>query len=344
MFHGTGFCRDRANQVFEMPLIENRTNLRGLGAAIAFVVLLVGFWIEVQNARIAETLGGHIGSAFLSFALLLAPLWFFGFGAGEALREKLRTVSSRILFSACLAIPYAVFAAPRGELHWVYLLTLGAIPICFAAIFELSRLEQRFTWQDFAVLLSLALILELRLLSGAWPYPGLGSLPKLYLADVALYVYLVNRKIKNAGYSFVPSRSAFLIGTREWLFFAPIGIGLGLAMGFINFIPRHHSLLDILAGLLVTFLLTAVPEELFFRGILQNLLEPRIGTQSALVVTAVVFGLSHFHKGAVFNWRYVLLAALAGIFYGRAWREHRQLLASSTTHTLVDVVWSLWFR
>jgi len=54
--------------------------------------------------------------------------------------------------------------------------------------------------------------------------------------------------------------------------------------------------------------------------------------------------LSHFNKGASFNWRYVGLATIAGIFYGRAWRVRRQVLASSITHTAVDVVWSLWFK
>jgi len=40
----------------------------------------------------------------------------------------------------------------------------------------------------------------------------------------------------------------------------------------------------------------------------------------------------------------VIIAAIAGIFYGRAWRARRHLFASSLTHTLVDVVWGLWFR
>jgi hypothetical protein len=93
-----------------------------------------------------------------------------------------------------------------------------------------------------------------------------------------------------------------------------------------------------------TFLLTAVPEEIFFRGILQNLLETRLGQTGALLLTSALFGLSHFHKGAAFNWRYVLLAAIAGIFYGRAWCARRKVLASSITHTAVGVVWSLWFR
>jgi membrane protease YdiL (CAAX protease family) len=146
------------------------------------------------------------------------------------------------------------------------------------------------------------------------------------------------------GYSFLPRGSAFLIGAREWLFYLPLALGLGLSLHFIRFFPRTHSVGHIVAGVLITFLLTAVPEEIFFRGILQNLLEPIAGRGRALAIASIIFGLSHFHKGATFNWRYVILATVAGIFYGRAWREKRQLLASSTTHTAVDVVWSLWFR
>jgi hypothetical protein len=57
-----------------------------------------------------------------------------------------------------------------------------------------------------------------------------------------------------------------------------------------------------------------------------------------------LFGLSHFNKrSAHFNWRYVLLATMAGIFYGRAWREHRRVAASTITHASVDWLWGLWF-
>ena len=94
-----------------------------------------------------------------------------------------------------------------------------------------------------------------------------------------------------------------------------------------------------------TFFLIAVPEELFFRGWLQNLLERRMGRRPALATTAILFGLSHFNKRALyFNWRYVLLAAIAGIFYGRAWRRDRRVGASAITHATVDSVWSLWLR
>ena len=74
------------------------------------------------------------------------------------------------------------------------------------------------------------------------------------------------------------------------------------------------------------------------------MLEKRFGNAASLLITAVIFGLSHFNKPVAFNWRYVLLATIAGIFYGRAWHDRRRLFSSATTHTLVDVIWSFWFR
>jgi len=87
-----------------------------------------------------------------------------------------------------------------------------------------------------------------------------------------------------------------------------------------------------------------VQEELFFRAWVQNLLERRVGRFAALMIVSISFGLSHFNKrSAHLNWRYVLLATIAGIFYGRAWRENRRVPASSITHTFVDFLWSWWF-
>jgi membrane protease YdiL (CAAX protease family) len=329
-------------------------------ATVTFLLLLYGFWTQVVASGIVATVGGHIGSAFACFALLLAVLWFFGFGddpvdtvvrarvvsaefANSANKQHAESLG-RVLAPAALALPYVVFAVPRGEFRWVWAIGLAALPVVLSALLEYSRLEPKFTWQDFVALLGIALILELRVFSGAWPYNGLGSLPKLYLADVALYLYLIIRRLEGVGFSFVPQWHDVKIGLREWVFFLPFALGLGFATGFISFSPRHPSIGHMAAALLITFLLTAVPEELFFRGILQNLLTPRLGQTRALILTACLFGLSHFHKGAAFNWRYVLLAAIAGVFYGRAWRARGRLFASSLTHTLVDVVWGLWFR
>jgi membrane protease YdiL (CAAX protease family) len=314
-----------------------------------FLLFLAAFWGEVERRDLQSQVGGHVLSAFICFALLLAGEWFFGFGLGKWLARMLsgdilRARLVRVLIPTVFVIPYLVFAIPRHAVEARYVTGMALFPVICAAIIEFSNRAQKLLWQDIVVLLALAVTLELRVFSGAWPYNGLGSLPKIYLADVALYIYLVVRRIEGMGYSLVPRLEAFLVGLREWAYFLPIALSLGFALHFISFFPRHPSIGHILLALVVVFFLTAIPEEIFFRGILQNLLEGRYGQRTALIIASVLFGLSHFHKGASFNWRYVILAAIAGIFYGRAWRARHQLLASSTSHTLVDVVWGLWFR
>jgi membrane protease YdiL (CAAX protease family) len=120
-------------------------------------------------------------------------------------------------------------------------------------------------------------------------------------------------------------------------------VGLGLTLGFLH--PHGNALhLSMILKWIYIFIFIAVPEELFFRAWVQNLLERRVGRRTALAITAVVFGLSHFNKRSThFNWRYVILASIAGIFYGRAWRERRRVPASAITHASVDAIWSFWF-
>jgi membrane protease YdiL (CAAX protease family) len=337
--------RERSPQTLMTRTLPH--SARRLLVLAVFALLLAAFWLQLNSLPLARELSTSLLPAFAGFALLLAPLWFFAFGAAPRLRALLHSPALRLAAPALLVVPYLLIALPLHEFQWRFAFAMAIEPVILAVILRRApqnQTPQSLLWQDVVVLLALALTLELGLLSGAWPHPGLGSLPKLYLCDLALYVFLVVRGVEGAGYSFTPTPSAFAIATREWLYFLPFAFGLGFALHFISFHPRTHSLAHIAAGVLVTFLLTAVPEELFFRGLLQNLLEPNLGRLGSLALASALFGLSHFHKGAIFNWRYVIMAAVAGVFYGRAWRARRQLLASSITHTLVDVVWSLWFR
>ena len=307
-------------------------------------MIVFAFRIGITRTVIAASLGGRLPAALLSFVLLLAPLWFFGFGAGEWLRDAVRPRAARILLGSTLGIPSLIFSLTETGRHWQPVALMFVLPIVLSALIESSSAVPKMTWQDVVVLASLIAVYMTHLLGPAWPQDGLAALPKLYVADLALYLFLVVRKLDGMGYSFIPSGSAVLIGLREWVFYAPIGIGLGFALGFIHWHGVLPGALGAAAAIFVTFLLIAIPEEMFFRGILQNLLETPFGRYGGLLIAAVLFGLSHFNKHAVFNWRYVILATLAGIFYGRAWRANRQILASVITHTAVDVIWSLWFR
>jgi uncharacterized protein len=315
-----------------------------LGAAL-YALLLVAFWFVAQHFSVATRIGGHMPSGFASFALLLAPYWFFGFGAVDWLRQNLRSRAVRVLAPGLLVIPYLVFSLTRGEFAWNYAVIFCVIPIGLAALFEFAPPgTQKLCWQDVLALAVVGVPVEFRLLAGSFPHPGLSALPKFLLVDAALYAFLIVRRLEGVGYDFRASLRDLFVGVREWVFYAPIAIGLGLALGFIEFHRRMPGAGSIAAALAVTFFFFAIPEEFFFRGLLQNMLEARIGKRRALILASVIFGLSHFNKPLPFNWRYVLLAGIAGIFYGRAWRSRRRIVASGITHALVDVVWGLWFR
>jgi membrane protease YdiL (CAAX protease family) len=125
-------------------------------------------------------------------------------------------------------------------------------------------------------------------------------------------------------------------------------LALGLALGFIHPHGNAPGVGKAVLTWMGIFVLVAVPEELFFRAWVQNFLERRMGRWAALIVASILFGLSHFNKRLApgmehFNWRYVLLAMIAGVFYGRAWREQRRVPASAITHTFVDWIWTWWF-
>jgi uncharacterized protein len=116
--------------------------------------------------------------------------------------------------------------------------------------------------------------------------------------DSALYGFLIVRRLEGVGYDFRARARDMVIGLRECSFFAPIAIALGIAVGFIaphGGVPPASSAS---AALVVTFFFVAIPEELFFRGLFQNLLEKRIGYSGSLFVTAVIFGLSAFQQAA----------------------------------------------
>lgn len=319
----------------------------GIAAAL-YALLLIAFWYAAIYFNMPARIGGHMSSSFAAFALILAPYWFFGFGLADFLVARLGNKQFRVALPAVLALPYPLFSLPRHEFRWGYLIAWIVIPVFTAVLIDMipesGTMAAAFRWQDFVVLSIYFLPVEFGLLRGSFPYSGLGALPKLLLVDCALYSYLVLRRLDRVGYDFRIRGRDLAIGARECLYYAPIAIGLGMGLHFLLPHGGLPALSRVLGALLITFFFVAVPEELFFRGILQNLLESRLGHLRSWIVASILFGLSHFNKPLPFNWRYVLMGSIAGLFYGRAWRDRRRIASSATTHTLVDVLWSLWFR
>jgi uncharacterized protein len=279
--------------------------------------------------------------------LTLAPFLFVAFFPQTAARIRKIPIWAQLALPAALSIPYVLVAFAAGVFHWSWFALYLALPVAMAALlWRAARVDpaQRGNWRDFVVLIALGLAVDLRWFEGAWP-PHLAVFNKILLLDAGIYAFVLIRQLEGTGFDLRLRLNDLGIGLREAAFYTPIALALGLALGFLHTHRVWPGFVLIAGSWIFTFLFIAVPEELFFRGWLQNLLEKRLGRTGALILTACLFGLAHFNKRAAhFNWRYVFMAALAGIFYGRAWRARRRVGASAVTHATVDAIWSLWLR
>lgn len=266
----------------------------------------------------------------LACLILLTPFVWFGFGLAAQL-------PSHIALPLALLSFYPVFAVPRGIFDWPAFLGMAAISLATCALAVRGY--------DWAVLALLGISVDLGFFKNAFPVAGLSSMPKLLFVDVGLYAYLVLRPLEGIGYDFRPRLADLRIGLREFALFTPIAIALGFLLSFLHFHATLPNPLAFAGGWLFTLVFIAIPEELFFRGLMLNMLSRRMETRPAVVISSVLFGLAHFNKRtAYFNWRYVILATVAGLFYARAWLADRRILTSSVTHATVDTVWSVWLR
>jgi uncharacterized protein len=286
-------------------------------------------------------------AAIVALIAELAPAVAFGCAAERLTRATQRwPFAARIALPALFVLPYILVSVSQHIFRWQWFALYAGLPIAIAWLLERAASadpEQRGNWRDGIILLVLGLAVDLRWFDSAWP-SGLRALNELLLVDIGLYGFLAIRQLSGTGFDFHLRWSDWKSGLRELVFFTPLVVTLGLALGFIHPHANAPALGSAILRWLLIFLFTALPEELFFRAWVQNLLERRVGRRTALVIASALFGLSHFNKRSVhFNWRYVLLATIAGIFYGRAWREHRRVPASTITHASVDWLWGLWF-
>jgi CAAX protease family protein len=169
---------------------------------------------------------------------------------------------------------------------------------------------------------------------------------QLLAFDAGILAFAVWNTTPAIGYRFEISRKITSTGVIQFLLFAAIAIPLGLAIGFIRYTFTTSKLYPAPLSFLGIFFFTALPEEFLFRGLIQNWIERTTKNQAfSLIAAALIFGASHLNNGPPLpNYKYFLMASVAGIFYGRAWRSTGSLMSSSLTHALVDTIWSVLFR
>jgi membrane protease YdiL (CAAX protease family) len=197
----------------------------------------------------------------------------------------------------------------------------------------------------------LALALGLGVLAGIWErrlqiqVPGGTHLSLAFLVaiDLALFLLVVVRPLRtfDVRLGLTVKESGIALGTVAGL--AIIAIPLGFSIGFLSFQSRWLGVIHGASRLFGLTLFVGLPEEMLFRGTLQEAFTRLWTPRAGLVAGSVVFGLSHLLKHLPhMNWPYGLLATLAGLAYGWVYQKTGKLAAAAVTHGAVDWIWSMF--
>jgi membrane protease YdiL (CAAX protease family) len=310
----------------------------GLWAALCFGGGLYASWQGYGGRAFAATL--TVFSFYFGVMLLFAAR-----GVPEFLPARL---GAGYLLGAATLFAYLVYSIGTNTFAFSRAGAIAALIFLPLALAASAERQPPGAWQDFVTLAGIWVIVKFSPAHWLWPYPG-GRLAYVFTVllcvNVALAAFLLIRKIPGIGYNIGWGRRWGFYVLGSFIVFGAIAIPLGTGMHFIQFAPQWNAWRSLPFLSIAILFFTAWPEELLFRGLLQNILSRLSKSDFAGWWTAsVLFGFSHITNLGFPNWRYVILASIAGLFYGWTWRKTNSIFASALVHALVDVTWHFFFR
>jgi len=266
--------------------------------------------------------------------------------------------TKRLLGTVLHRTPVLIFAAPplftalfsaAAVLARAWSLPLALMVLAYTAAPVLCAYAQgpgpveRPSLVDFVTILLLWLPLEFAAGASLVPRPAQGFLHSVAYGIailLALVLFIGFRSVAGLKFNLPRHARDYWLPLAAFAVTAPVLAIGGVAIGFIP--PLHaptQSAGRMMFASLIIFAGTALPEEILFRSLIQNFLELRFGASiRTLLIAAFIFGCAHLDNGPqpLPNWRYMILATIAGVAYGIVFRKSSTVLSSALLHMLVD--------
>jgi membrane protease YdiL (CAAX protease family) len=289
-----------------------------------------------------------LGVPLLAAALVEAALYLAT--VTESARKRVERYARPLpLWMAASGVaPYLLCTVPLGRFSWAHFAVVAGLAALVSFWYVVAPV-----WRPTDVLFVcvVAAGLLLKPFNGVYPEPRpqleMSILGRLMWARLAMMAVLSVAKMPVKGFGPWPTRNEWIAGARNFALFLPLGVAVGWISGFASFRPHPADwrfplvAVGTFAGML---LVVALTEEFFVRGLLQEWATRWFRSETlALIAVAVIFGLVHLPFRGFPNWTFASLAALAGLFYGRAYIEGRGVRAAMVTHALVNTVWRVLF-
>jgi membrane protease YdiL (CAAX protease family) len=267
----------------------------------------------------------------------LLEVCFYATLASPRLREA--WTPRRLMLSA--ALPVLIYGFPlhllKGHEPFVIAGAVG-LAACWYKIWGHSR------WADAGFIAVMAAPLLFKLFAYVYPRAGedlrMEFLGQLLWIRAGICTILREQRAVGVNFGFLPSPRDWRIGVAWFAGLLPVAYTLARVTGFAQFAMPTRTWWEtglIALGIFLGILwVVALSEEFVFRGILQ----PWIG----LLGASILFGCVHLGSRAFPNWRFALMAAVAGVFYGMAFRKSGSIRAAMVTHALTVTTLKVFFR
>lgn len=311
-------------------------------------VLIIGSIAAYLYSREKGIPAGIAPAVLPAFLLELAFYMAPGFGA---VRRSLGRLPGPVLalgLSVSAVVPYAVATLRLGSFRLTAFFALAGLAAVIS--FWYVALKPRLI-VDLLFLAVTAAVFLSPLFRMFYPEPVRG-LPLLILGrlawiHVSITAVLLIRRIE-AGFGFLPTPHEWRVGLALFACFLPVGFVLAYVLHFAHFRPLPlvwWKMPLIAAGTFAGILwVVALAEEFFFRGFLQQILTRSLRSGVAgLVIASALFGAAHLPFQHFPNWRFAIIGAVAGIFYGIGFMNTKSIRAPMVTHACVVTVWRLLF-
>ena len=325
-----------------------RESLRGYGFTLAAV------WVAFCIAAFFYTRLYNIptGIALSVLPALLVEVALYLAAGMEPARRRLEALARppilAILMTASAVLPYCIAALGTGSFQLRSLVTL--LGLAGAASFWYLFAGKR-TLADVGFLALMAAVYLSKIFNTIYVTPA----PKVTLSilgaamwiRIGVMACLSIRKMGGIQFGFIPRLQDWKIGVIHYFGFLPFGYVAGNYLGLLHpqtVTPASKAVLLVIATFLGTLWVLAAMEEFFFRGVLQQLIRRETNDDfAAIMITAVIFGLSHLSYARAFpNWKMAVMAGIHGVVLGHAFSQAGSVRAPMVTHALVVTTWKVF--
>lgn len=313
-----------------------------------FIISLVLWLIAFYALGFMNLITGMLCLLVLMVATFSLGLTSFSKYYKNILLEKPKAIFYLPLTLSSISFLYYI-GTEGSFLNFIYQSLYFFIPTISAYIARIKSKDLNIL--DLVTILLLWIPVDFNLIQPTWTWPesGVGTNAYTIPTGVLLITLLFSsfrrlNGIKERVYLSIEDWGPIL---KNFLIFIAIAIPFGLVTGFIQFnYGKEVTLIGLIGSILATFFLIAIPEELLFRGVIQNILQKKFSSKpnAGLYLASVIFGISHLNNGPFPDWRYLILATIAGYFYGKTYNKCRSIIPAMLVHTFVDVLWIQFFR